>query len=125
MTRYVADRVLIAVALVMSGCGIALAASAQTILIAYAGFALGGLGISVVAPVALALLGRSVPANVRLAAISRASVIGYSAYFLGPPLMGFVSEGLGLRAAFYAVAGLLVAVAITLVPLLKRHGRSA
>ena len=125
VSRYVADRVLIAVALVMSGCGIALAASAQTILMAYAGFALGGLGISVVAPVALALLGRSVPAEARMAAISRASVIGYSAYFLGPPLMGFVSEGLGLRAAFYVVAGLLIVVAITLVPLLTRHGRRA
>lgn len=125
VSRYVADRVLIGVALITSGCGIALAASAQTLIVAYAGFALGGLGISVVAPVALALLGRSVPAAVRMQAISRASVVGYSAYFMGPPLMGFVSEGLGLRAAFYVVAGLLICVAFTLVPLLTRYGRRA
>jgi MFS family permease len=125
VSRYIADRLLIGIALIVSGCGIALAASAQTILIAYAGFALGGLGISVVAPVALALLGRSVPPEARMKAISRASVVGYTAFCAGPPLMGFVSEGYGLRAGFYVVAVLLIVVAIMVVPLLTRHGKRA
>ena len=125
VSRYVADRVLICAALIVSGCGIALAASAQTLMVAYAGFALGGLGISVVAPVALALLGRSVPPEARMKAISRASVVGYTAFFAGPPLMGFVSEDYGLRAAFYVVAVLLIVVAVMIVPLLTRFGKRA
>ena len=120
ISRYVSDHILIGLALVMSASGLALAASAQSVMMAYAGFALGGLGISVVAPVALALLGRSVPPQARLKAISRASVVGYSAYFVGPPLMGFVSEGFGLRVSFYLVAALLGLVAVTLVPLMVR-----
>ena len=120
ISRYVSDHILIGLALLMSASGLALAASAQSVMMAYAGFALGGLGISVVAPVALALLGRSVPPQARLKAISRASVVGYSAYFVGPPLMGFVSEGFGLRVSFYLVAALLGLVAVTLVPLMVR-----
>ena len=54
----------------------------------------------------MALIGRVVPAAARLAAISRASVIGYGAFFFGSPLVGPVAEGCGLRIAFVAVVGL-------------------
>ena len=58
--------------------------------------------------------------DVRLTAISRASAIGYGAFFLGPPLMGFVAEGFGLRTAFVVVAVLLALVGVVLVPLYGR-----
>ncbi len=56
-----------------------------------------------------------------MAAISRVSVIGYGAFFFGPPLMGLVAQGFGLRTAFVAVAVLLVGTAAALIPALARR----
>ena len=92
---------------------------------AYVGFALGGLGISVVAPLALAILGRMVPNKLRTLAISRASVLGYCAFFMGPALMGFVSEGLGLAMSFFLISVLLVVVACILIPMLAHRIKNA
>lgn len=108
------------IALLISAFGMFLAGIAPNLAVAYLGFGLGGLGVSVVAPLALGLLGRSVRGDVRLTAISRASAIGYGAFFLGPPLMGFVAEGFGLRTAFVVVAMLLALVGVVLVPLYGR-----
>lgn len=114
------DTTLILLATLVSAAGLALAGLAPSVLVALAGFALGGLGISVVAPLALALVGRTVPPQARLGAISRASVLGYGAFFFGPPLMGLASQGFGLRIAFVGVAVFLVLVALTLVPAMAR-----
>ena len=114
---------LMMLALLVAAAGLCLAGVAPNLMIAYLGFGLGGLGISVVAPLALGLLGRTVPAKARLVAISRASAIGYGAFFLGPPLMGFVAEGFGLRSAFVVVAALLGLSALALVPVLGRQAQ--
>jgi MFS family permease len=87
-------------------------------------FALAGLGVSVVAPLTLALAARAVPQTVRLAVISRVSVLGYGAFFFGPPLMGLIAEGFSLSAAFMTVAVVIGVVAVTLVPMLARHSRA-
>jgi MFS family permease len=108
-------------ATLLSAAGIGLAGLAPSVPVALLGFAIGGLGISVVAPLALGLLGRLVPPDMRLAAISRASVLGYGAFFFGPPLMGLVAEGFGLRAAFVAVAGILCLTALAVLPALARR----
>ena len=84
LTRYFSDLVLIALACLLSAIGIAIAAGASAVLMAYVGFAFGGLGISIVAPTALALIGRAIPGELRTIAISRATVIGYCAFFMGP-----------------------------------------
>lgn len=123
LARLMRDTTLMLVATLVSACGLAVAGMASTVFIALCGFALAGLGISVVAPLALALVGRIVPPAQRLAAISRASVLGYGAFFFGPPLMGLVAQGFGLPAAFVVVAGLLVVTAVTLVPALARFTR--
>jgi len=121
LSRYVRDTTLMLLAVILSATGMTIAGLAASVGIALAGFALAGLGISVVAPLALALIGRIVHPSARLAAISRASVVGYGAFFFGPPLMGLLAEGFGLRAAFVAVAGLLVVTAAVLIPLLARR----
>lgn len=100
--------------------GLVMVAAAPDLAVAYTGLALTGLGVSVVAPLALATLGRSVPPQRRLAAISRASVLGFGAFFVGPPLMGFVSEAFGLRAGFLIVALFMLSAAVVLVPALAR-----
>ena len=119
LTRYFSDLVLIALACLLSAIGIAIAAGASTVLMAYVGFAFGGLGISIVAPTALALIGRAVPGKLRTIAISRATVIGYCAFFMGPSLMGFVSEWFSLATSFFTIAVLLVIVAAILIPMLS------
>lgn len=123
LARFMRDTTLMLVATLVSTCGLLIAGLAGSVPVALAGFALGGLGISVVAPLALAFVGRIVPDAARLAAISRASVLGYGAFFFGPPLMGLISQGFGLRSAFVVVAVLLAVTAIVLIPALARRAR--
>ena len=125
VSKFVPDLILMAFACILSAVGIGLAAGATSIQMAYVGFALGGLGISVVAPLALAILGRMVPNKLRTLAISRASVLGYCAFFMGPALMGFVSEGLGLAMSFFLISVLLVVVACILIPMLAHRIKNA
>jgi MFS family permease len=90
-------------------------------LMAYLGFAIMGLGISVIGPLGLALVGRMVPPALRTVAISRTAVLGFLGFFGAPTLMGVISEGYGLRAAFASVALLLLGV-VPLVYALRARG---
>jgi MFS family permease len=121
LSRFVRDTTLMFIAVLACAAGMTIAGIASSVLVALLGFAVAGLGISVVAPLALGLVGRMVHPAAKLAAISRASVIGFGAFFFGPPLMGLIAEGFGLRVAFVAVAGLLVATALVLIPVLARR----
>ena len=121
LARFMRDTTLMLVATLVSTVGLLIAGLASSVPMALAGFALGGLGISVVAPLALAFVGRSVPDAARLGAISRASVLGYGAFFLGPPMMGLIAQGFGLRAAFVVVAVMLAVTATLLIPALARR----
>ncbi|WP_300037964.1 MFS transporter [uncultured Roseobacter sp.] len=111
---------LMVVACLAAAAGLVIAGAAPGLFVAYFGFGLTGLGVSVIAPLTLALVGRVVPPKARLAAISRVSVLGYGAFFMGPPLMGLTSELLGLRAGFILVGGIMVLAALALVPALGR-----
>ncbi|MEL6465098.1 MAG: MFS transporter [Pseudomonadota bacterium] len=111
----------------LAGFGLALAGAAPGLPVAYLGFLLGGLGVSVVGPLALGLVGQAVRPKHRLAAISQAAALGYAAFFLGPVIIGYVAEGFGLRASFYVIAAIMLAVAAVLLPAWGRmlSGRSA
>lgn len=122
MSRRLPELKLMGIAAIVSAIGLAMAGGAPSLMVAYLGFGLAGLGVSVVAPLALALIGRTVAPEARLDAISRVSVMGYGAYFFGPPLMGFTSELFGLRAGFVVVGAIMVLTAAVLIPAL---GRSA
>jgi hypothetical protein len=100
----------------IAGIGLALAGAAPTLTVAYVGFLLGGLGVSVVGPLALGLVGQAVSPRHRLAAISQAASLGYAAFFLGPVIMGYVAELFGLRVSFYVVAAIMLLVAAVLLP---------
>jgi len=106
-------------ATVLSIGGVLIAATAATPLVAYLGFGIMGLGISVIGPMALALVGRLVPQDARTQAISKVAVIGFAGFFIAPVLMGLISEGFGLRIAFSSVA-LLLALAFPLVIAIRR-----
>jgi MFS family permease len=68
---------------------------------------------------ALALIGRHARDSERTRAISRAAVIGFLGFFIGPPMIGFVSEATSLRLALGFVALLLALVPVMLAMLLR------
>jgi len=100
----VADQVLLRGGLVLAGLGAVLVLAAQGPASAYAGFMVLGFGVSVVAPTALALVGRLAAPERRSHAIARATALGYLGFFLGPPVLGMVAEFAGLRLAYGLVA---------------------
>lgn len=105
----------------LAALGSVIAALAPTALIGWIGFAVLGFGVSVLAPMAYAWLGARLTPQARARAISRATVIGYTGFFMGPPMMGGLSELFGLRASFGAVALLLLLVPLVLLPLMARR----
>lgn len=106
---------------VLAVCGAVIAALAPVPLVAYLGFGTLGLGVSVIGPIGLAIVGRLVSPQMRTIAISRAAVIGFSGFFVAPAAMGLISQGFGLRVAFVAIAVLVLAL-FPLVAALRRRG---
>lgn len=89
---------------------------AETPAQAYAGFALLGLGISVLGPTAIAEAGRLSPPGARTRAIARTAVVGFAGFFIGPPIMGLIAEVASLRAAVGALGAFtLLAGALSLL----------
>jgi MFS family permease len=110
----------------ISATGAIIAALAPTPAIAYLGFGTLGLGVSVIGPMGLALVGKVVAPHLRTEAISRAAVMGFSGFFFAPVLMGLTSQAFGLRVAFGGVALLLLlavplALAAARLPLQARQ----
>jgi MFS family permease len=104
------DITIITLGAAMACIGAMTAAFAGAPPMAYLGFGIMGLGISVVGPMALALVGRLVPPAHRTTAVARVNVIGFAAFVLAPAVMGQVSDAYGLRVAF-AVVGVLALIA--------------
>ena len=116
VSQILSETKVIILATMVAAAGGVLAALAPAPLWAYIGFGILGLGISVIGPLGLALVGQKVPDHLRTEAISRVAVLGFAGFFLAPPMMGLVSEYYGLRIAFFAAAGLsLTAIPLTLL----------
>ncbi|QKG26299.1 MFS transporter [Actinomadura verrucosospora] len=80
---------------------------------AVSGFTLFGLGVAVVAPVTFSAAG-NVPGVPAAAGISRVTGVGYLGLLGGPPVIGFIAQGVGLAWALAvpaALAGLIVLLA--------------
>lgn len=86
---------------------IALAGSAETVL---TGVALAALGLAVVVPSAMSILGSRVSESQRALALSRAWMLGIVGFFIGPALMGGLSELFGLRVSFLVIAGVIALI---------------
>ena len=100
---------------------IALAPTQGVVLV---GVGLLGLGVAVVVPSANSLLGKKVRPSLRAFAISRAWMIGFTGFFIGPTLMGLISQYVGLRVAFVVIA-LVMAAIIPSTRMLQRQGLTA
>ena len=86
------------------------------------GFVLCGFGVSCVSPLVFSMAGRSVKFG-SATALASISSISYLGFLMVPPLVGFISEGLGIRVAFGVVASL-AAVMIWLVSGIKRKDQT-
>lgn len=94
-------------------------ATATTVASALAGIFVAAGGVSVLAPAALGLAGRSVPPDQRGSAVATVGVIAYGGFFVGPAMLGFLSDGFGLRTAMASLAAcalLAVAVGLAIAP---------
>lgn len=125
LSYHVTEAKALSVAATLAAMGAALAAWGPGLAAGYAGFALLGLGVSVVAPMAFAWAGRLTPSGQKARAISRVAVLGYAGFFVGPPVMGFLAEGFGLSWSFTAMALALALIPAVLVPLLRLRSPKA
>ena len=84
---------------------------------ALVGFALVGLGVCAVSPLAMSLSGAAGGAHTERA-IATASTLGYSGLLLGPVSIGFISAATSLRIGYAVVIGVCVAIVVgaTFVP---------
>ncbi|TDD82432.1 MFS transporter [Actinomadura darangshiensis] len=94
------------------GLGLGLAAGDPTA--AVAGFTLFGLGVAVVAPVTFSAAG-NVPGVPAASGISAVTGVGYLGLLGGPPVIGFVAQGVGLTWALAVPVGL-VGLIVLLAP---------
>jgi len=87
------------VLLMLLGAGIVVIVAAPHPLVAFAGFAMLGVGTSVIFPLAMSAAAQRTdrPASVNVAALAQ---IAFVAFLLGPPLLGYVAEHVGVRWAY-------------------------
>ncbi len=87
------------VLLTILGGGVVLAFLAPSALLAYCGFAMIGFGSSALFPLAMSAAAQQTdrPAAINVAALAQFS---FTAFLLGPPLLGFVAEHFGIQWTF-------------------------
>ena len=103
---------------VLSGAGVLLALLSHAAPAATLGYGLAGLGVANIVPVLYGAAGRALSAQ----GIAQVATLGYLGFLAGPPLIGWVSHGLGLRAGLGVIALSLLAVAGVGVGVLGRLG---
>ena len=87
------------VLLTLLGIGVLLAFFAGAAWVAYLGFALIGVGSSALFPLAMSAAAQQTdrPASVNVAALAQFS---FTAFLLGPPLLGYIAEHFGIQWVF-------------------------
>ncbi len=78
--------------------GLGIAVCAPGVVLALAGFALAGLGLSLVFPFVYSAAGRE-----SKTALAGVATMAYAGSLMGPPLMGAIAEGLGLQATMAGI----------------------
>lgn len=103
--------------------GLALALGIISAPAAIAGFFLVGAGLSNVVPMTYSMAG-NIKGVEPAAGIAFASTIGYSGFFIGPPVIGYLGDAYGLRIGLcFTLCLLLIMLAVIL--LITRYARSS
>lgn len=85
--------------------GLSLALAVPTTATVIVGFALTGLGVSSVIPIAYTVAGVN-KSMAPAAALAMVSAIGFTGFLVGPPIIGLLAHRVGLRTALLLVVGL-------------------
>src|SRR5690606_5836268 len=88
--------------------GIFIAVCAINVPLTLCGFALAGAGLAAVFPFVFSAAGRH--GSTALAAVATFS---YSGGLIGPPIIGFLAQGYGMRAGLGFVGIIVIAIALT------------
>jgi len=83
--------------------GILLFATAPTVPVAFLGAALSGLGVAIVYPMAVTAAARR-PGGTPADNVAALTMISFGAFLVAPPIIGFLSDWLGLRWALALLA---------------------
>jgi fucose permease len=102
--------------------GLVVAGQASSVSMAFIGFALAGIGISNMVPIAFSAAG-NLPGMAHGIALSVVTFMGYSGILVAPSLIGFIAEYTGFAAIFTALPALFLVV-LVLSPL-ARHADMA
>ncbi|MEV8512627.1 MFS transporter [Dactylosporangium sp. NPDC051484] len=108
---------------VVGGLGLILVAASGTPALSIAGFAVVGLGLSLVVPQSFSAAGRLDPAGTGIA-IARVNLFNYVGFVVGAGMIGAVAESLSLRWAF-VIPAVLVAGIVALAPAFRTHAPEA
>ncbi|MBT3069711.1 MFS transporter [Rhodomicrobium sp. Az07] len=96
---------------VVATVGMAVATLAPHPALAIAGFALAGLGLSVIAPALFSAAGNHPGVDPGIA-VASISTLGYGGLLLGPSVIGFLAHGFGMSAAMMLIVGMCAAIAL-------------
>jgi MFS family permease len=105
--RY-SDRLLLTSGALVGTVGCLIAAFAPNSAIGLVGFAVGGAGVALNAPIVFGFAGRRPDAGTAVATVT---TIGYLGLLVGPPLVGLVAQFSSLRVSFVVLAAIAAAVA--------------
>jgi MFS family permease len=111
LTLRLGARRLLTLAGLAAAAAFALVVGAPTAGVALVGFALVGLGVCAVTPLAFSLAGAAGGAQTERA-IARASTMGYTGLLLGPVSIGFISAASSMHVGYAVVVGVCVAIAV-------------
>jgi fucose permease len=100
--RLAHDRPLLAAGAASAAAGATIVALSPSAAVALAGFALGGAGVSLAAPILFGAAGRG--RENTGSAVATVTTLGYLGFLVGPPLMGGVSGAAGLRTGMLMLA---------------------
>ena len=102
--------------------GLALVILVPVIPLAVAGVVLWGLGASLGFPVGMSAAADD--PRTAAASVSAVATVGYAAFLIGPPLIGFVGEHIGVLNALWIVLGLII-VATLAIPAAREPEKRA
>lgn len=108
----VSDQALLVGGAIAAGVGCGIAAAAPSSWVGLVGFAIGGAGVSLNAPIVFGIAGRRPNAATAVATVTS---IGYLGLLVGPPLVGLVAQVSSLRVSFLVLGAIAAAVAAAAV----------
>jgi MFS family permease len=86
--------------------GIIIAVAYPSMIFSTLGFMLVGFGVSSVVPTIYGTVGRNAAPGQASIALATVSSIGFFGFLIGPPMIGFLSQAIGLRWAFLTIGSL-------------------